>query len=226
MLVGAEHACGYLPGRRACSAFLDPAFRLDRHLYGELLARGFRRSGSLAYRPACTACAACLSVRIPAARFRPDRAQKRCLRRNAGLALRSTATPSAEQYALYRDYLHWRHPDGGMDPEDRLAFCDFLTAPWGGAEFWEWRTDGRLLVCAVVDRLPRALSAVYTFYAPEAAGRGLGTYAILQLIDHARRRDIAHVYLGYWVSGSPKMDYKRRFRPLEVLGTQGWVQME
>lgn len=224
LLLGAEHDCGYLPQRRARSAFLDPSFALRPALYGELLQRGFRRSGSLAYRPVCIDCQACRSVRIAVRQFRPDRSQRRCLRRNADLRLTRRGRPSPEQYALYRDYLRWRHPGGGMDPDDALAFREFLDSPWGKVGFWEWRdSDDRLLACAVVDEVPRALSAVYTFYAPAAADRGLGTYAILSQIQAAQETGRDYVYLGYWVAGSAKMDYKRRFSALEILDGQRWI---
>ena len=226
LLLGAEHDCGYLPDRRARSAFLDPSFPLRPTQYGELLQRGFRRSGGFAYRPICRDCQACRSVRIPVRDFVPDRSQRRCLQNNADLQLRIVDAPSHKQYLLYREYLRWRHPGGGMDPDDDDAFREFLTAPWGDVAFWEWHAGGRLMACAVVDYVPQALSAVYTFFAPADASRGLGTYAILRQVELARREKRDHVYLGYWVAESSKMDYKRRFRPLEILGPQGWSQME
>ncbi len=109
-----------------------------------------------------------------------------------------------------------------MDPDDSEAFHEFLGCSWGATRFWEFRAGGELLLVAVVDRVPRGYSAVYTFYAPEDAARGLGTFAILQQIAQARAEGLSHVYLGYWVEGSAKMDYKRRFRPLEVLNAGQW----
>lgn len=37
---------------------------------------------------------------------------------------------------------------------------------------------------------------------------------------------LPYVYLGYWVQGSRKMDYKRRFLPQERLSPQGWERIE
>lgn len=223
LLLGTEHACSYLPRRVARSVFVDPQLRLDPERYGTLLELGFRRSGSYVYRPACSACQQCRPARVPVAGFVPDRGQRRCERANADLRIAVEGTLSEEHYALYRQYLRARHPGGGMDPEDRDAFHAFLSSAWGHSEVLAARApDGRLLAGGVVDRVPRGLSAVYTWFEPAERRRSLGTYMVLAEIARARALGLNYLYLGYWVPGSATMDYKRRFRPLEVLGASGW----
>lgn len=222
LLVSREHDCGYLPDRTARSAFVDPALRLNPLRYGTLLEQGFRRSGSYVYRPLCRGCNACRPARIVVADFTLDRSLRRCRKINADLTMTGVDRLSDEHYALYRAYLQQRHPDGGMDPDDAGAFHEFLHAPWSQTAFWEFRCGTRLLALAVVDQVPGALSAVYTFYDPAEAARGLGSYAILRQIGVAADCDIDYVYLGYWVGESRKMDYKRRFKPLELLAADGW----
>lgn len=222
LLMGSAHACGYLPDRHARSAFVDPAFPLEPGLYGALLEQGFRRSGDYAYRPMCLSCRACQSARIVAAEFVPDRAQRRCLKRNADLEISVSRQLTDEHYALYRRYLGARHPSGGMDPDDAEAFREFLGCDWGQTEFWEFRLGRTLKSVAVVDRVPRGLSAVYTFFEPDDAIRSLGTLAILKQIQRVQEERLPYVYLGYWVPGSAKMDYKKAFQPLEVLLPSGW----
>jgi leucyl-tRNA---protein transferase len=223
LLLGTEHRCSYLPGRLARSVFVDPQLALDAPRYGTLLDLGFRRSGAYVYRPACGACQECRPVRIPVAEFTPDRTQRRCLRRNAALTVSVEHELSEEHYALYRRYLRARHPGGGMDPEDREAFRSFLASAWGRTEILSLRdAHRRLLAGGVVDRVPQGLSAVYTYYDPGHEARSLGTYVVLAELAHAAALRLPYLYLGYWVPGSPKMDYKRRFRPLEALGPAGW----
>ncbi len=226
LLLGTEHACGYLPARSARSAFIDPEFPLSAARYGTLLDLGFRRSGAYVYRPACASCRDCLAARIPVAEFKPDRSQRRCLKRNADLKLKCEAALTEEHYALYRRYLFARHAGGGMNPEDYKAFRSFLECPWGDTQFWSLRGDGRLLAVAVVDVVPQGLSAVYTFYEPDERRRGLGTCAVLQQIEAAREMGKPYVYLGYWVPRSAKMDYKRRYRPLEILMRDQWRHLD
>lgn len=228
LLVGSEHACGYLPQLRARSAFIDPSLPLHAGLYGKLLDLGFRRSGRYVYRPLCRDCHACRPVRVPVARFKPDRSQRRCLHRNAGLTLTPTDALGDEHFALYRAYLRARHPGGGMNPDDAEGFHEFFDTTWAKTLFWEIR-DGRrgpLLALAVLDRVPNGLSAVYTFFDPARSTRGLGTYAVLREIEITHAAGRPYLYLGYWVAGSRKMNYKRRFQPLEVLGTHGWQPLD
>lgn len=222
LLVSREHDCGYLPKRTARSAFVDPTVTLNAERYGQLLDQGFRRSGGYVYRPLCRGCSACRPARIPVAAFRPDRSQQRCERRNRDLELRTVTELQDEHFGLYRDYLRGRHSGGGMDPDDAGAFHEFLNADWSQTLFWEFRLGERLMALAVVDRVPNGLSAVYTFFDVSEHDRSLGTYAILRQIEIARATGLGYVYLGYWVAESTKMDYKRRFRPLEVLGPSGW----
>jgi arginine-tRNA-protein transferase len=226
LLLGSSHSCGYLPQRNARSAFVDPSFPLDETLYGALLDQGFRRSGNYAYRPMCQVCRACRSVRIATLEFKPDRSQRRCLRANADLGLQRVSRPGNDHFELYRRYLRARHAGGGMDPDDTEAFREFLGCAWGSTEFWEFRRGRKLMGVSVVDRIPLGYSAVYTFFDPDYPARGLGTYAILQQVEQARLQGLPYVYLGYWVEGSEKMDYKKRFQPLEVLRPTGWVRLD
>lgn len=226
LYLSTEHPCGYLPQRTARSLFVDPEFVLDPARYELLLQQGFRRGGDHVYRPRCSGCAACVPARIDSHRFSPNRSQRRCLQTNADLDLQIVRELTDEQFELYQRYLRGRHAGGGMNPEDKPGFHSFLDCGWGTAEFWEFRLHGRLISCAVVDRTPRALSAVYTFFDPDLPERSLGTYAVLRQLLQARQSGMGYVYLGYWVPGSRKMEYKRNFRPLEVLAGRGWQVLD
>lgn len=221
------HACGYYPGRTAQNLVIDPAApQLDR-LYGAALDHGFRRAGGHLYFPHCPNCHACTPCRIDVANFKPDRSQRRCLKRNDDLIVRECmAGYNSERHALYSRYLRTRHPGGGMDEAEASDFRRFLTAPWSPTVFLELHKGDRLLAVAVTDVCITGISAVYTFYDPDEHERGLGTFAILQQIELAKRRGIPWVYLGFCIEGHPKMDYKRRFKPLQVRTAEGWVELK
>lgn len=223
------HPCGYWPDRWASDLVMDPNDPRLGAIYPQTLAWGFRRSGNLLYRPHCEHCNACVPVRVNVNAFVPNRSQRRCLARNATLVTRIVpAERNAEQLSLYRRYLHQRHPDGGMDGHGAIEFDQFLIGPWGYGRFMEIRepatndTPGQLLAVAVTDLTHQALSAVYTFYEPNAAARGLGTLAILHQIHWAQREQRPYLYLGYWIKDHFKMDYKRRFQKLEIYDGYRW----
>lgn len=218
------HACGYWPDREARDLVVDPRDPLLADAWPQLLAWGFRRSGELVYRPHCQACRACVPVRIDLASFTPTRSQRRCLAMNHDVEARVLpAEPVADHIALYRSYLRARHPGGGMDTHGSNEFVQFLIGRWGQTRFLELREHGELLALAVTDVSEHALSAVYTCFRPELTRRGLGTLAILRQLAWARRDGLRHLYLGYWIEGHPRMDYKRHFRGLERLDRNGWV---
>ncbi len=222
----APHACGYYGDRIAQDLVLDPQDPMLPRAYAFALAQGYRRSGTLVYRPRCEGCAACVPVRVPVDAFRPDRSQRRCLRRNADLQIATVpARRSGEHFALYRRYLAARHRDGGMDDATPESFDTFLACDWSPTHFLELRLDGRLIAVAATDVLPDALSAVYTFFDPDLAARGLGTCAILAQIGWARREGLAHLYLGFWLDAHPKMDYKIRYRPIEAFRDGRWQRL-
>lgn len=225
LLLTPEQGCGYLPDRASRNAVVSPLVPMHGGLYASLLEQGFRRSGDHVYRPHCAQCQQCVPARVDVASFAPNRSQSRCRRRNADLELRIVRRLTDEHYALFRRYLRARHDGEGMDGDDRDGFHQFLECGWGAAEFWEFREHDHLRCVAAVDVLTQSLSAVYTFFDPDAATRGLGVYAVLTQIEQARQRGLPHVYLGYWVAGSRKMDYKRHYQPLELFEGGRWQPM-
>lgn len=215
--------CSYLPNRLASNLVVDPGLPLNDDLLAALLSSGFRRSGGHVYRPQCSGCRECISIRIPVNRFRPDRSQRRTWRRNQDLQHIPTAAGfEKEQFALYRKYLASRHRDSEMSNPIPADYIGFLTSPGIKTVFHEFRQDGELLAVAVADHTAYGLSAVYTFFDPEHADRSLGSHAILWLIEHARNLGLPWVYLGYWIRDCRKMNYKTRFRPCEGYIDNAW----
>lgn len=219
-----EHPCGYWPDRRARDIVLDPDSRALPAVYPAALAQGFRRSGGHVYRPQCETCMACVPVRIDVDAFVLNRSQRRCLRRNSDLRIsEQPAQREPETFELYRRYLGNRHPSGGMDQPRPEDFDNFLSAPWSPTRFLCFRDSAAVLKgVAVTDLLPNGLSAVYTFFDPTEEARSLGTFAVLTQIEWARQLALPHLYLGFWLQGHPKMDYKSRYSGLEQLRHGDW----
>jgi arginine-tRNA-protein transferase len=224
--ISAPHDCSYLPDREAVTLFADPERALNQLTFTTLSELGFRRSGGLVYTPRCPACKACIPARIVVADFKPDRSQRRNWQANSDLEVRViNGQFSDEHIELYRHYIRSRHADGSMNVESKREVERFFLCDWSDTFFIEFRLAERLVALAVVDALGSGLSAVYTFFDPAAEKRGLGVYAVLTLMNEARRRQLPYIYLGYLIHENPKMAYKVRYRPLEQFREGQWQRM-
>ena len=226
--------CPYLPGKVERKVFTELNGRNASELNEALGRIGFRRSQSVAYRPSCIDCNACVSVRVMTEQFAPSATQRKLIRRYADLEV-SACKPWAteEQYALRRRYLAYRHPGGGMAEMDEHDFADMVEQTPVRSHVIEYRepsVDGRpgkLVGACLSDQQGDGLSMIYSFYdVGDDARKGLGTYIILDHINRASRAELPYVYLGYWVEGSSRMAYKAAFRPMERLGRDGWRRMD
>lgn len=231
--VTAPQPCPYLPGRMERKLFTALQNENAEKLNDSLSRQGFRRSQNVLYRPACADCAACLSARIRVSDFAPSKSQRRVLKRNNGL-MRSAVSPWAteEQFALFRDYLDTRHADGGMADMDIFEFAAMIEQTPIRSRVIEYHhreedgSKGTLAATCLTDILEDGLSMVYSFFDPDLARNSLGTFLILDHIEIARSNGLPYVYLGYWVQGSDKMDYKRRFAATEVYMEREWQRLE
>jgi len=234
----APSPCPYLSGREERKVFTHLVGERAPELNDLLTHGGFRRSQSIAYRPACETCRACVSVRVVVEDFRPTRSMRRVLDRNSDLvAEMRVPVPTSEQYSVFRGYLDSRHRDGGMADMTVLDYAMMVEDSHVETRIVEFRrrgpdsritgrSNGPLLGVALTDVLSDGLSMVYSFFDPDAGVRSLGTFIILDHIARARRLGLPYVYLGYWVKGSKKMDYKGRFLPQERLSGNGWTRVE
>ncbi len=230
----APSPCPYLEGKSERKVFTE--LRGDNaDALNEALGRiGFRRSQTVAYRPSCVDCQACVSVRVVAKEFRPSATQRRMAKRNGDLvATECRPWATAEQYELLQRYLSVRHPGGGMAQMEESDFADMVEHSPVSSYVIEYREagvgsqPGKLVGACLTDFQGDGLSMIYSFYDPEAEARsGLGTCIILDHIRRAAERELPYVYLGYWVAGSDRMHYKVRYRPLERLSASGWERID
>ncbi len=225
----APSPCPYLGGKEERKVFTHLVGERAPELNNILTQGGFRRSQSIAYRPACEGCRSCVSVRVVAKDFRPSQSMRRIARRNADVVSdMRIAVPTSEQYAIFRAYLDSRHRDGGMADMTVLDYAMMVEDSHIETRIIEYRLreSGDLVAMALTDVLGDGLSMVYSFFEPDLSARSLGTLMVLDHISRAQRMGLSYVYLGYWVRGSRKMDYKGRFLPQERLMPEGWERVE
>jgi len=230
--VTAPQPCPYLPDRVERKLFTALQGEHASTLNDALSKQGFRRSQNVLYRPSCADCSACLSARVRVADFAPTKSQRRILRRNNHLTRDAMSPWAAEdQFDLFRKYLESRHAEGGMADMDIFEFAAMIEETPIRSRVIEYTApahdgqDPELAAVCLTDVLDDGLSMVYSFFDPDRDRDSLGTYVILDHIDIAREAGLPYVYLGYWVPGSPKMDYKARFSALEIYHRGDWCSL-
>ncbi len=229
--ITAPSPCPYLRGRMERKVFAYLGGPSAPTLNSALSGRGFRRSQNIIYMPACDGCRACTPVRVVVGEFDLTRSRRRIVSRNGDLVRRMRAPrATSDQFSVLRAYLDARHQDGGMAEMTVLDYASMIEETAVDTiliEYWRQTEDGdeALVACALTDRLGDGLSMVYSFFEPEESARSLGAYMILDHVALARDLGLSYVYLGYWVDGSPKMDYKKSYQPLERLTAGGWTRM-
>jgi leucyl-tRNA---protein transferase len=226
--------CPYIAGKTERKVFTELSGPHADELNEALGRIGFRRSQNVAYRPSCIDCKSCVAVRVVTKEFEPNATQRRIMRRNADLSVNACRPWStSEQYDLLRRYLSQRHPSGGMAGMDDMDYADMVEQSPVRSHVIEYRAPGRfgrlgeLVGACLTDQQSDGLSMIYSFYDAEAESRpGLGNFIILDHIMRARAAGLPFVYLGYWVDGAARMQYKVRYRPMERLGPDGWERFE
>jgi leucyl-tRNA---protein transferase len=119
--------CPYLPGRSERKVFTELRGNHADSLNDALGRIGFRRSQTVAYRPSCIDCSACVSVRVVAKEFQPSATQRKNLKANSDLVVTMCRPWSTvEQFDLLQRYLGVRHPGGGMATMDDVDFADMV----------------------------------------------------------------------------------------------------
>jgi leucyl-tRNA---protein transferase len=232
--VTAPGPCPYIEGKIERKVFTELSGPTAAEHLESLGHVGFRRSQNVAYRPSCTDCNACVPVRVAAQAFSPSDSMRRVIKRNADLHVYACeAWTTDEQFSLLQRYLKMRHPEGGMAHMDIYDYADMVERTPVDTVIYEYREPsdddtklGALRAVCLTDRLSDGYSMVYSFYDPDCARPGLGNYVIADHVLRARDANLPYVYLGYWISKSRKMAYKTRFKPMQVLTMQGWVERD
>ncbi len=212
--------CSYLPDEAASLEFRGIA-DMSPAEYEDLLARGYRRFGWQVFRPGCSACSKCRSVRVLVQEFEPNASERRILRKNEHI--RAELHPlfvTREHIDLYNRYHGFMSGHRGWPPNHTSVESfrlEFLSGAARSGRQWLYFDKDRLVGVAFMDQVPNAISLVYCFYDPEWRTKSPGTFSILNQLLYAKEASLQYAYLGYWIEGCASMNYKGRFGPAEVL---------
>jgi arginine-tRNA-protein transferase len=219
-------ACSYIPARVASLEYRLMVDVAPAELEA-MLARGWRRFGPGYFRPACSPCGDCISLRIPVATFAASRSQRRALR-NQG-AFRAVVGPvrvDRQRLALYAAWHAARERTRSWEPSplDADDYASQFGFPHPCAREVAYYDDAasegdgpRLVGVGLCDETPRAWSAIYFFHDPAYARYSPGVLHVLRLLRMAGEEGKQHLYLGFLINDCASMRYKAGFRPHELL---------
>lgn len=217
--IEAPRPCAYL---RQEQASLE--YRLMVNVTAEelevLLVRGWRRFGPAYFRPACTGCQACVSLRVDVNAFVPSPSQKRALKRSRRFRIEvGKPRVDADRLQLHVAWHATREEARGWEPTG-LSHDEYATQfafPSATGREAAWYDGDRLLALGLYDETPGGLSAAYFFYHPDIAHLSPGVGNVLWCLERAQQQHVPYVYLGYRVDGCDSLKYKGRFTPHELL---------
>ena len=223
--VAEEDRCPYLHDRNWRMEYRG-ILQLSPDEYEELLARGWRRNGSYFFRPQCSNCAECRSLRVDVDGFTPSKSQRKCLKRNADVELVVRPPTVSEDhirlFKAYHDDMTERRGWPIHEMDEETYYTGFISRDYEFAREFVYLRDSIIIGIGLVDVVPGATSSVYFFHDPAWRTDGPGTFSILKEIEFAQQTNRPHVYLGYCVDDCPSMSYKARFGPHRFL--QGFVK--
>ncbi|WP_345985925.1 arginyltransferase [Sulfurimonas sp. HSL-1656] len=212
-----EEKCAYLPGQEQTTHYkiishCSPAY------CDHLIRRGWRRFGEMFFRPICSNCSACESIKIDVNAYRFSRSEKRVLRKNEDLTVMirrpGMSRRHLELFSAYHRYMHHRRGWDEQPVTPRNYYSSFVHGYNDfGYEVLYFDRE-RLIGVDLIDILPSGISSIYFYYDPEYADRSLGKYSLLQQISLAKERGLPWIYLGYYVEGCQSLMYKRDYTPL------------
>ena len=217
---GTASPCSYLPEQTARMIYRI-AYELSETRYEQLLSRGWRRFGRTLFRPMCAACRECRSLRVCIPVYTPNKNQRRCVTRNAGLTLLIQKPTVTDEHVTLYNRFHLDMHDRRQWPHREITkaqyYESFLEGQFTFAREFQYRDNGRLIGLGLVDVTASAMSSIYFFHDPDYREDGLGTFSIQKEIEFGRENDRSWLYMGYYIRDCASMNYKNRFRPHELL---------
>ena len=215
--------CSYVDNKKERKIFtiMDNPNNADE--YESLIKFGFRRSHNILYNQVCDSCNLCKSIRINCVNFNPSKSQKRVIKKNYGIYEKKLkARPSLKQFELFKKYLKFKHDKSEMNEMNYYDYKKMMEAPGIATKIYEYYYEKKLVACVISDFLDDSISMVYSFYSEEILKNSIGKYMILDHLELAKNLNKNYVYLGYWVEGCNKMDYKSKFNSSQVLMNSKW----
>ena len=215
-----DYECAYLPGRNVRMNYKYVTIS-NKQFNSAVIQRGWRRFGNYYFYPICKDCSECKSLRIDVERFKPSKSQRKALNRNKDtLLVVQKPTVTNDHIKLYNKYHYWKAQKDGWSGKSITPMEYYENFAQGAYDFGKevlYYRDDKLIGVDLIDIVEDGISSIYFFYDPDYAYYSLGTFSLLKQIEFAKALKKRWIYLGYWVDGCKAFEYKRKFKPLQIL---------
>ncbi len=186
-----------------------------------LIERGWRRFGSMFFRPICDTCTACESVKIDVKNYIFSKSKRRIMKKNKDISIH-IQRPSMSQkhidiFNTYHEHMKYKRDWDGQETTPKNYYMSFVHGHQKFGYEVLYFDDERLIAVDLIDILPNGISSIYFYYDPIYESHSLGTYSLLKQIEYAREKNLDWIYLGYYVKGCQSLEYKASYQPLLTL---------
>ena len=212
--------CSYLQEKEQSTHYkmIDNATAVDCQ---NLIERGFRRFGKMYFRPICSDCNECQSIKIDVENYTFSKSAKRVLKKAAFISVHTQSpTLSQEHLQLFEKYHLYMKEKKAWQYSQTTAEHYYQSFVSGHSDFgYEvlYFDKEKLIAVDLIDILEDGISSIYFYYDPEYANYSLGKLSMLRQIEYAKVHDKKWVYLGYYVAECPSLSYKADYKPYATL---------
>lgn len=212
--------CSYLQNKEQTTLY-KVIENCDKRYSQELIERGYRRFGKTYFRPMCSDCDECKSIKIDVENFKFSSSQKRVMKKAQRFkSYMQTPTLSQTHLDLYEKYHLFMKDKKGWQYNEIDAqryYESFVT----GAEDFGYEIlyfdNEKLIGVDLIDILEDGISAIYFYYDPDYTKYSLGKLSLLQQIRVTQTLKKRWIYLGYYVKECPSLSYKAEYKPFLTL---------
>ena len=186
-----------------------------------LIERGYRRFGKMFFRPVCTNCTECQSIKIDVESFKFSKSQRRVIKKGSKFKI-IIQTPNLSQehldlfakYHLFmKDKKDWKY----NEIKAQNYHNSFVDGHYDFGYEVLYFDEKKLIGVDLIDILEDGISSIYFYYDPDYSQYSLGKYSLLNQISIAKQYNKRWIYLGYYVRECSSLSYKSQYQPYLTL---------
>jgi len=215
-----EDKCSYLDNKKQTTHYklIDSC---STHKCSELIERGYRRFGKMYFRPICSDCNECQSIKIDVENYTFSKSAKRVMKKASHIhSYIQHPSLTHEHLELFEKYHLYMHKKKDWDYNKTTAEHYYSSFVVGHEDFgYEvlYYDNEKLIAVDLIDVLEDGISSIYFYYDPSYSHLSLGKFSLYNQIKFATQMKKKWIYLGYYVEECPSLSYKAYYKPYKTL---------